>query len=44
MGLPLTTPLDLDPNVEESQPECNRETCVKLALEAHPEFFRRATK
>ena len=38
MGLPLTTPLDLDPNAEDFPPECERETCVKLALEAHPEI------
>lgn len=38
MGLPLGTPLDLDPNVEELQQECERETCVKLALASHPEI------
>jgi len=38
MGLPLTTPLDLDPNAEQFQQECDRESCVKLALAAHPEI------
>ncbi len=38
MGLPLTTPLDLDPNAEEVQQECQRETCVAQALAAHPEI------
>lgn len=38
MGLPLTTPLALDPNASEFQQECERESCVKLALEAHPEI------
>jgi outer membrane protein TolC len=40
MGLPLGTPVDLDPNVEELQQECERETCVKLALASHPEITR----
>ena len=38
MGLPLTTPLDLDPNAEQFQQRCERESCVKLALAAHPEI------
>ncbi len=40
LGLPLTTPLDLDPKAEQFQPECKREGCVKLALEAHPEILQ----
>jgi outer membrane protein TolC len=40
IGLPLTTPLDLDPNAEQFQPECKRESCVKLALAAHPEILQ----
>ena len=40
IGLPLTTPLDLDPNAEQFQPECQRESCVKLALAAHPEILQ----
>jgi outer membrane protein TolC len=39
MGLPLNTPLDLDPNVEDVQQECQREACVKLALASHPEII-----
>ena len=40
MGLPLTTPLELDSTVEELQPECQRQSCVKLALASHPEVIR----
>jgi outer membrane protein TolC len=40
IGLPLTTPLALDPNAEQFQPECKRESCVKLALAAHPEILQ----
>jgi outer membrane protein TolC len=40
IGLPLTMPLDLDPNAEPFQPECQRESCVKLALAAHPEVLQ----
>jgi outer membrane protein len=36
MGLPLTTALDLDPDVAEVQPVCVRETCVAQALASHP--------
>jgi outer membrane protein TolC len=38
MGLPLTTPLDLDPSTVEFQEACQRESCVNLALAAHPEI------
>ena len=38
MGLPLTTALDLDPDVAEVQPVCARETCVAQALASHPEI------
>jgi len=40
MGLPLTTPLDLDPSAIEFQQECERETCVKLAFDSHPEILQ----
>ena len=40
IGLPLTTPLDLDPNAEQFQPECQRESCITLALAAHPEILQ----
>ena len=39
MGLPLATALDLDPNTEEVQPACARETCVTDALASHPEII-----
>ena len=40
IGLPLTTALDLDSNTEQIQPECQRESCLKLALAAHPEILQ----
>jgi outer membrane protein TolC len=38
MGLPLTTALDLDPDVADVRPACARETCVAQALASHPEI------
>ena len=39
IGLPLTTPVALDPNVAEVVAEsCSLEACVKLAMESHPEI------
>ena len=38
MGLPLTTVLELDPTVTETQTSCEKEECVKVALESHPEI------
>ena len=38
IGLPLTTPLDLDPAVPESQETCRREDCVAAAESSHPEI------
>jgi len=38
LGLPLTTPLDLDVNVAEMPPACARETCVTEAIASHPEI------
>ncbi|MGO9434243.1 MAG: TolC family protein [Terracidiphilus sp.] len=39
IGLPLTTPLQLDPNTAEVEPACARETCVTEALASHPEIM-----
>ena len=39
MGLPLTTALDLDPNIAEVPPACARQTCVAEALASHPEII-----
>jgi len=39
MGLPLTTPLALDPDTAEAPPACGRETCVTEALASHPEII-----
>ena len=39
LGLPVTTALDLDPNMVEFQNSCQRDACVALALESHPEII-----
>jgi outer membrane protein TolC len=39
MGLPLTTPLDLDPIVAESHETCPIEECVTTAMASHPEIL-----
>src|SRR6266851_1198280 len=39
MGLPLTTVLDLDPMVTESQVTCPLEECVTTAIASHPEIL-----
>jgi outer membrane protein TolC len=38
IGLPLATPLDLDPAVTEVQQTCPREECVTAAESSHPEI------
>jgi len=38
-GLPLTTPLDLDPAVPEFHETCPREECVSSAMASHPEIL-----
>jgi outer membrane protein TolC len=38
IGLPLTTPLDLDPAVAEPRETCTREECVTTAQSSHPEI------
>jgi outer membrane protein TolC len=38
IGLPVTTPLTLDPGVREVAEICDREACVRAALGAHPEI------
>jgi outer membrane protein TolC len=39
VGLPLTTPLELDPAVPEVRDTCQRDECVKTALESNPEIM-----
>ena len=39
IGLPLNTALDLDPAVNEFQPACLREECVRSATTSHPEIL-----
>jgi outer membrane protein TolC len=38
IGLPLTTPLTLDAAVREVGTACQREECLRVALESHPEM------
>ncbi len=38
IGLPLTTELVLDPGVPGVQDTCEREACIKAALDSHPEI------
>jgi outer membrane protein TolC len=37
MGLPVTTALTLDTNIPAAQEPCQREGCVQIARESHPE-------
>jgi outer membrane protein TolC len=37
IGLPLTTQLTLDPSVRQVGASCEREECLRVALESHPE-------
>jgi outer membrane protein TolC len=37
-GLPLTTQLDLDPGVPGVHDTCERQECIKVALQSHPEI------
>lgn len=38
MGLPLTTALELDSAVKQVTDQCERERCVQIARESHPEI------
>jgi outer membrane protein TolC len=38
IGLPLSTPLELDATVRQVSDICEREACVRIALESHPEI------
>jgi outer membrane protein TolC len=38
-GLPLTTQLELDPSVPGVHDTCEREECIKVALQSHPEII-----
>lgn len=37
LGLPIKTDVSLDPNIAPPPASCEREDCIKLALESHPE-------
>jgi outer membrane protein TolC len=38
IGLPLTTPLSLEVSVRQGSATCDREACLRVALESHPEI------
>ena len=44
IGLPLTTPLVLDPGVRQVANTCDREECLRVALESHPEIAEAKAK
>ena len=44
IGLPLTTQLVLDPSVRQAGSTCDREQCVRVALESHPEIAEARAK
>jgi outer membrane protein TolC len=44
IGLPLTTLLLLDPTVQQVESACDREECIRLALESHPEIAEARAK
>jgi outer membrane protein TolC len=44
IGLPLNTPLTLDPAVRQVANTCEREQCLRTALESHPEIAEARAK
>lgn len=44
IGLPLSTPLVLDPSVRQVGNICDREQCLRMALESHPEITEARAK
>ena len=44
IGLPLTTVLALDPAVRQVENACDREQCLQVALESHPEIAEARAK
>jgi outer membrane protein TolC len=44
IGLPLATPLVLDPSVRQVASTCERDQCVRAALESHPEIAEAQAK
>src|SRR5262249_48114467 len=44
IGLPLTTPLTLDPAVKQVGSVCDREECLRVALDSHPEIAEARAK
>jgi len=44
IGLPLTTPLVLDPTVRQVANTCDREQCLRVAMESHPEIAEAKAK
>jgi outer membrane protein TolC len=44
IGLPLNTPLTLEPSVRQVANICDREQCIRTALESHPELAEARAK
>ncbi len=44
IGLPLNTPLTLDPTVRQVANTCEREQCLRAAMDAHPEIAEARAK
>jgi outer membrane protein TolC len=44
IGFPLTTPLALDPAVRQVTSSCDREECLRVALQSHPEVAEAKAK
>ena len=44
IGIPLTTPLVLDPSVRQVRSTCDRDQCLRVALESHPEIAEARAK
>jgi outer membrane protein TolC len=44
IGLPLTTVLALDPSVRQVENTCDREQCLQVALQSHPEIAEARAK
>ena len=44
IGIPLNTPITLEPSVRQVANSCDREQCIRTALESHPEIAEARAK
>jgi outer membrane protein TolC len=44
IGLPINTPLNLETSLRQNSQTCEREQCIRTALEAHPELLEARAK